>query len=82
MELHQVYDEFVLVFCTLTTIQYYTEGLVIKPEHLTIGDKIGLGTWGVVCKGIYFGTEVAIKMINVPDGGLTQKTLTEVTILR
>ena len=51
-------------------------------EHLTVGNKIGVGSWGIVCKGDYYlGTEVAIKMIIIPDEGLTKKTLTEVSIL-
>ena len=47
-------------------------------EHLTSGNKIGVGSWGVVCKGDFLGTEVAIKIISIPDEGITKKTLTEV----
>ena len=55
---------------------------MIEFENLKIGNKIGVGSWGVVCKGDYLGTEVAIKMITIPDEGLTTKTLTEVLVLR
>jgi hypothetical protein len=70
------------MFYVYSTLQFNTEGLVIEFENLIIGNKIGVGSWGVVCKGDYLGTEVAIKMITIPDDGLTKKTLTEVLILR
>ena len=70
------------MFYVYSTLQFNTEGLVIEFENLIIGNKVGVGSWGVVCKGDYLGTEVAIKMINIPDEGLTKKTLTEVLILR
>ena len=45
-------------------------------EHLTIGNKIGVGSWGVVCKGDYYlGTEVAIKMIIIPMKASQRKHL-------
>ena len=48
-------------------------------EHLTRSE---LAVGGLFVKVTdYLGTEIAIKMIKIPDEGLTTKTLTEVSIL-
>ncbi|KAL5476297.1 hypothetical protein EMCRGX_G026222 [Ephydatia muelleri] len=53
-------DRFIPQHSSAPIINLTKEGLVIQMEHLTIGNKIGVGSWGVVCKGDYYlGTETA-----------------------
>ncbi|ETL82998.1 TKL/DRK protein kinase [Phytophthora nicotianae CJ01A1] len=51
------------------------DGLSIREEDLVIDSAIGRGVFGVVYKGSYFGTPVAIKKLHV--SGVPKNTLVE-----
>ena len=53
--------------------------LMINLSDLKIFEKIATGTYGVVCKGDYLGTDVAIKMLNLAASDVDCK---EVQILQ
>eukprot|EP00731_Ephydatia_muelleri_P023454 Em0015g1037a len=56
--------------------------LMIPYENLEVTEvTLGSGTFGVVVKGVYLGTEVAIKMIKMDDD-MNLKTHLEVQIMR
>lgn len=56
---------------------------MVPKGELEIQEKIGVGTFGVVHRGDYLRTEVAIKILSLPeDKDLKKKTLLEVNILK
>ncbi|TMW66372.1 hypothetical protein Poli38472_004137 [Pythium oligandrum] len=57
------------------TMQMESDGLSIREEDLVIEGAIGRGVFGVVYKGSYFGTPVAIKKLHV--SGVPKNTLAE-----
>ena len=59
-----------------------TDGLLVPKEDLEVGVVIGKGTFGTVHRGSYLGTEVAVKVIHVPDEDIKKTALKEITILK
>lgn len=51
-------------------------------EKIEIGAKIGGGTFGSVHKGMLFGTDVAIKIVTIPEGDVKREAMKEVEILK
>ena len=54
---------------------------MIPYENLEVTETLGTGTFGVVIKGVYLGTKVAIKKIKL-DEDMKLKTHLEVQIMR
>ena len=59
-------------------------GLDIKVEEITIGDRIGIGSFGEVYRGMWRGTEVAVKRLIDQDltEHVREEFLGEVSIMR
>ena len=51
-------------------------------SKVQIGLKIGAGTYGCVFCGTYMGTEVAIKIVTIPDETVRNYALKEVEVLK
>ena len=47
-------------------------------EKIEIGAKIGGGTFESVHKGMLFGTDVAIKIVTIPEGDVKREAMKEV----
>ena len=58
------------------------EAHIIPLSHLHLGQRIVGGTFGVVHKGDYLGTDVAIKTVPLPDESSKDKYFLEVNVLR
>ena len=54
---------------------------MISDEEITLGEKIGQGTFGEVYRGEWQGTEVAVKVIKLPRNDLLQECKREIDIL-
>ena len=58
------------------------DNLIISETEVTLGEKIGQGTFGEVYRGEWQGTEVAVKVIKLPRNDLLQQCKREIDILR
>ena len=71
----------VILLYILTLHSHIVE--MVSLSELEIPQKIGVGTFGVVHRGDFLGTEVAIKILPLPeDEDLKKNTLLEVNILK
>eukprot|EP00731_Ephydatia_muelleri_P030198 Em0021g721a len=63
----------------LNELNLTEDGLLVPLEKIEIGAKIGGGTFGSVHKGMLFGTDVAIKIVTIPEGDVKREAMKEVT---
>ena len=75
--LHLTIDE-----SPVTSASRPRDSLVISEKEITLGEKIGQGTFGEVYKGEWQGTEVAVKVIRLPENDLLEQCKREIDILR
>ncbi|KAL5515192.1 hypothetical protein EMCRGX_G000323 [Ephydatia muelleri] len=66
----------------LNELDLTEDGLLVPLEKIEIGAKIGGGTFGSVHKGMLFGTDVAIKIVTIPEGDVKREAMKEVEILK
>ncbi|KAL5476087.1 hypothetical protein EMCRGX_G025992 [Ephydatia muelleri] len=66
----------------LNELNLTEDGLLVPLEKIEIGAKIGGGTFGSVHKGMLFGTDVAIKIVTIPEGDVKREAMKEVKKLR
>ena len=60
---------------------FFLAELIVLENQIEMCERIGKGTFGTVFKGIYLGTEVAIKSLDVFSEEVKAKALKEVEIL-
>ena len=63
-------------------MDFNLDDLLVAKDELETGVLLGKGTFGTVYKGVYAGTEVAIKTILMPDEETRKEGINEAKILK
>ena len=64
------------------TIIFNLDDVLVAKDELETGVLLGKGSFGTVYKGLYLGTEVAIKTILMPDDESRKECINEARILK